>query len=314
MAKILVCIEEINGKLKKSSEELLTAAKGHEIYASFAGAPPATFVEDLKKWNVKELFFSKLTAYNPDSFFDFTIKSIESVKPNFILASSNSTFKDFLPRVAAKTNSAYVSDCTELTIEPLKIRKPMLSGKCFADVEISSNTCAIILTRPNQITVEAQSGSTPPKLTEIPAVESARIKLIKVEQAEGTKADLTEANIIISGGRGLKDAENFKYIYQLAEPIGATVGASRAVVDLGWVSHSLQVGQTGKTVAPSLYIACGISGAIQHLAGMSESKVIVAINKDDKAPIFQKATYGLVGDFFEIVPHLTEEFKKLAEQ
>nr|HRO66063.1 electron transfer flavoprotein subunit alpha/FixB family protein [Pseudobdellovibrionaceae bacterium] len=168
----------------------------------------------------------------------------------------------------------------------------------------------IVLMRPNQLPVGAPKGGTA-AVTEHAAPAANLKTLIKeIVKGAGEKLDLSEANIVVSGGRGLKEAGNFKLLEDLANVLGATVGASRAVVDAGWVSHSMQVGQTGKTVAPSLYIAVGISGAIQHLAGMSGSKVIVAINNDPNAPIFQKATYGIVGDFADVVPKLTEEFRK----
>ena len=170
----------------------------------------------------------------------------------------------------------------------------------------------IVLMRPNQLPVQEGTAGGTPEVKEIPLPQiDLRVIVKDVVKGASEKLDLTEANIIVSGGRGMKGPEHFKLLEELASTLGATVGASRAVCDAGWVPHSMQVGQTGKTVAPTLYIACGISGAIQHLAGMSGSKVIVAINNDPEAPIFQKATYGIVGDVFEVVPKLTEEFKKL---
>jgi electron transfer flavoprotein alpha subunit len=180
-------------------------------------------------------------------------------------------------------------------------------------VDFLNSSTKIILMRANQLPVgEPASGQAEiKKLTLSPADLKTRIK--EIVKGASEKLDLTEANIIVAGGRGMKGPEHFKLLEELAAVLGATVGASRAVVDAGWVPHGMQVGQTGKTVAPTLYIACGISGAIQHLAGMSGSKVIVAINTDADAPIFQKATYGIVGDVFDVVPALTAEFKTLLQ-
>ncbi len=209
-----------------------------------------------------------------------------------------------------------VSDGTEISVsgDDVKVKKPLYSAKCFATAQFMNSPVKIVLMRANQLPVVAADVSKSATITEVIFTKPSLKTLIKeIVKGASEKLDLTEANIIVSGGRGLKEAGGFGMINDLANVLGATVGASRAVVDAGWVSHSMQVGQTGKTVAPSLYIAVGISGAIQHLAGMSGSKVIVAINNDASAPIFQKATYGIVGDAFEIVPKLTEEFRKLLQ-
>jgi electron transfer flavoprotein alpha subunit len=204
-------------------------------------------------------------------------------------------------------------DVTGVTVDggKLTITRPVYAGKVYAQLELKTSP-AIVSVRPN--TFPVAHGSAQAKVEDLtPQVSQDQLgaKVVEVKAAKSEKADLTEAERIVSGGRGLKGPENFKMIEELAAEIGATVGASRAVVDLGWRPHSDQVGQTGKTVSPNLYVAVGISGAIQHLAGMSTSKCIVAVNKDKDAPIFKVADYGIVGDAFEIVPRMTEEIKKL---
>ena len=219
--------------------------------------------------------------------------------------------------MAARLDSGLASDCTvlELNGSTLKVRRPLYAGKCTAEVEFVNSPVRFVLMRPNQLPVGAPDAGASAALKEFPAAPATgKIKCKELLKGTSNKADLTEANMIVSGGRGMQNADNFKILDDLAAALGATVGASRAVADAGWVPHSMQVGQTGKTVAPSLYIACGISGAIQHLAGMSGSKVIVAINKDPDAPIFQKSTYGIAGDLFEVVPKLTEEFKRVLQR
>lgn len=242
---------------------------------------------------------------------------INEKHPILVLASSTVLAKDLFPRVGGATGCGVATDCTSLSINNslASARRPMFAGKITAGVTFQNSPTQIILMRPNALKAgEPQSGKKA-EVVELPAAPKDLKTLVK-EVVAGTsnKLDLTEANIIIAGGRGLKEASNFKFLEDLAATLGATVGASRAVVDAGWVPHDMQVGQTGKTVSPTLYIAVGISGAIQHLAGMSSSKVIVAINKDKDAPIFQRATYGLVGDLFEILPLLNQEFKNLLHE
>lgn len=320
MSSLLVFCEFGSNGLKKSSLELLSAARqsGLKIQALALGSGAKALLPTLGQEGVDTAIFgddTTLDQYNPELFTNLVATLLESKKPSVVLASSSSMARDLFPRVAARLKTGVVSDCVELQISAqgeVKTRRPMYAGKCTAEVVFTDSPIKIVLMRPNQMIVQPSTTPKNPSVEEIKAPVSELHTLIKsvVKGASG-KLDLTEANIIVSGGRGMKDAASFKLLEDLAAVLGATVGASRAVVDAGWVPHTMQVGQTGKTVAPSLYIACGISGAIQHLAGMSGSKVVVAINKDANAPIFQKATYGIVGDVFEVVPLLTEEFKKL---
>ncbi len=318
MSKILVFTEYQNGILKRSSQELLqfAAKSAGSVVALILGTQASEGFAQAGHHGASEVLFSNdsaFNAYNPELFSTAVAEAIQKTQATIVLATTSATGKDLFPRVAAKINAGLVSDGTEISIEgdDVKVKKPLYSGKCFATAQFENANIKIVLMRANQLPVGPADISKSAQISEFSFTKPNLKTLIK-EIVKGTseKLDLTEANIIVSGGRGLKEAGNFKILNDLAAALGATVGASRAVVDAGWVGHSMQVGQTGKTVAPSLYIAVGISGAIQHLAGMSGSKVIVAINNDPNAPIFQKATYGIVGDALEIVPKLTEEFKK----
>jgi electron transfer flavoprotein alpha subunit len=253
-----------------------------------------------------------LKDYSPEGYANAIHAYLSSKNPTAIITGASSTGKDFLPRLAAKFQTGIAADCTEFksTGTTFSVRRPVYAGKCSKSVSFAKSPC-VFSVRPNVLAPAADNAKTP-QIEKVAAnVGTIRAKITQVMAAQVKKVDLTEADIIISGGRSLKSADNFKILQDCAAPLGAAVGASRAAVDAGFAAHDMQVGQTGKTVSPKLYIACGISGAIQHLAGMRTSKVIVAINKDPDAPIFQKADYGLVGDLFEVVPLLTEEFKKL---
>lgn len=315
--KVFVFVES-HGEIKKGSLELLTAAKasGREVIAALVGHNVKGLASAAAQYGAKTVFVSDgadLTHYNPDTYSEILTVMIKESGADVVLASSSTMARDLFPRVAARLDSGVASDCTllELSASGVRARRPLYAGKCTAEVEFVNSPVKFVLMRPNQLPVGAADTSATATTKEFNApTGGGKIKIKEVTKGASSKTDLTEANVIVSGGRGLGNAESFKILEDLANSIGATVGASRAVADAGWVPHSMQVGQTGKTVAPSLYIACGISGAIQHLAGMSGSKVIVAVNKDADAPIFQKATYGAVGDLFEIVPKLTEEFKK----
>lgn len=316
---ILVFCEATETGLKKGALELLSLAKnsGQNVNALVVG-PKGSKSKDLAAhYGAKTVWHcddAQLDNYNPEVFTNLFCDAIKDSGAKFVLATSSLLARDLFPRVAARLDSGVASDCTslEITATSLKARRPLYAGKCSAEVEFVDSPVQIVLMRPNQIPLNKPDTANKAEFKSL-ALKPVDTKTTAKETVRGQvgKVDLTEANIIVSGGRGMKGPEHFKLLDDLAGTIGGTVGASRAVADAGWVPHSMQVGQTGKTVAPTLYIACGISGAIQHLAGMSGSKVIVAINKDPEAPIFQKANYGVVGDLFEVVPKLTEEFRHI---
>jgi electron transfer flavoprotein alpha subunit len=317
MAKVLIFVESSNGKIKKSSLELLSATTGNEVAAILIGENASTVAQSLKNYPVQKAFVfndSKLKDYNSSFYFACFEQVIKKFNPDVLLASGSMAAKDLFPRVAAKFDSGIVADCTAIKISGtnVSVSRPLYSGKCLATAEFTDKSkLKVVLMRPNQLPQPTEASSNCEISEEAFSAPETKVKIKEVVKSSTAKADLTEAGVIVSGGRGMKAPENFKLLEELAETLGATVGASRAVVDAGWVPHAMQVGQTGKTVAPNLYIAVGISGAIQHMAGMSSSKVIVAINKDPEAPIFKKATYGIVGDAFEVLPKLKEEFSKL---
>lgn len=331
--KILAFAEIKDGKFKNTAYEVVSEANkiavetGSELIVLSIGEVSGDEAKKLSGYGSKKLItvdLNELNGKSPDGGFRYSPSSFAKVisevagsqNANIIILSANSLGKDLTGRIAVKTDSAVFNDCTAIKTENGKITasRPVYAGKSIT--QIYSDSEKIILTlRPNVF--KPVAGEVSDIQTEKADINTLNIKesdfssVVKEIIVSSEKLDVAEADRIVSGGRGLREPENFTLIEELASTIGAATGASRAVVDSGWRPHSEQVGQTGKTVSPSLYIACGISGAIQHLAGMSSSKCIVAINKDKDAPIFKIANYGIVGDVFEIIPEMTNEFKKI---
>jgi electron transfer flavoprotein alpha subunit len=318
---ILVFVESRNGQLRKASLEALSEAVrkagGEPVTALLIGSGVKGLAADLGKYSAAKVLVADSDAfasYSTEAFTDALAAAVKAVSPRFVFAAHSSMARDFVPRAAARLDAPCVADVMEIRGEGANLLpvRPMYSGKCFGVYEISS-PLAFITLRAN-IFALAEAGGGSPAIEDL-AVTAGEVKakVAEVQASQGNKVELSEASIVVAGGRGIKGPENWPVLQSLCDSLGAALGASRAVVDAGWIDHQHQVGQTGKTVSPQLYIACGISGAIQHLAGMSSSKVIVAINKDPDAPIFKHATYGLVGDVLEIVPKLTAEITKLHE-
>ncbi len=254
-----------------------------------------------------------LASYAAEAHTEAARIALERIKPETLFIAATAQGKDLAPRLAARLRVGLASDCVAFESQngALVARRPIFAGKAFARVAWSEKRPWIATVRPNTFSPRAEDASHKAEVERIPLGDvKVRARVTGFEKSEGEMLDLTETNIIVSGGRAMQGPENFEILRRLCKVLGATLGASRAAVDAGWIDHSHQVGQTGKVVNPTVYFAVGISGAIQHLAGMSSSRLIVAINKDKDAPIFKIANYGIVGDLYEIVPMLTEEFEK----
>lgn len=317
---ILVVCEHENGAPKKTAYELLSKAR--DLVAGTGGSVSALLIgssntQGLGEHGASTVFTvegSDFTTGATGAWVSAIEAAVAAANPSVVLGSASARTREAFPRLAVRLNAGMASDCTELSVDggAVVARRPMYAGKASVAVRISSDV-ALITARPNSFPGATASGGAV-SASSLPVTLGAGdlvAKVISVEAPKSETIDLTEANRIVSGGRPVDSAENFdQLIRPLAAAMGATVGASRAAVDAGYAPHNEQVGQTGKVVNPSLYIACAISGAIQHLAGMRTSRVIVAINKNPDAPIFEHATYGIVGDIFEVVPALTEEAKK----
>jgi len=319
---ILVVAEHTQGQLKKSSSELLTvarqiaAATGGQVAAFVFGAGSSAASTELSAWGANSVFTAEAGFDKPAPLHLVRVLAevANALQAGAILFSTGSLARDVAGRLAMRLGGTLASDCTALTFAngAFALTRPILAGRVRENAAFRDAAPLIATLRPNAFSIEKPAtpgAGTVQALTTAAASDDLRSIITDTVKSGGTRPELAEARIIVSGGRSLGSAENFKIIYDLADALGAAPGASRAAVDAGYAPHSMQVGQTGKTVNPVLYIAVGISGAIQHLAGMRTSKYIVAINKDANAPILKIADYAIVGDLFQIVPALAAEFR-----
>lgn len=319
---VLVIAEVRNGALRPVALEAVGAAsllaQGGQVAAAVLGEAPAETASQLIAAGAGQVILvtgESLTEYTPEAYLSALDKVLAEFRADAILFGHTATGRDLAPALAAKLDAGAVTDVTGLTVDGDRavFTRPIYAGKAVTR-RVFRQGPIIATLRPNNLPAPALDASRQGEVKRLNldlAKSSLRAVVAEVIRKATTGVDLTAAKIVVAGGRGVKSADGFKPLQELADVLGAAVGASRAACDAGYCDYSWQVGQTGKTVTPDLYIACGISGAIQHVAGMSSSKVVVAINKDPEAPIFKVADYGIVGDLFEVVPVLTQEFKKL---
>ncbi len=313
MKNILVICELRKGDLKKVSVEVVSAAKsiGSEVHCVLIGEGAFSRASELKKYGADKIYVNETKEFLPLSFSKKIASIVKEKSIQTILLPHTISGKEIGARLSSLLESGMISEAMKLDIQGDRViaSKIAHSGKVFVRLKINT-PIQIITIRQNSQEIKEHNGQGEIEKIEIDT-STENIKILSFSEKTSKRVSLTEADIIVSGGRGLKEAQNYKLVEELADILGAATGASRAIVDAGWVDHTLQIGQTGETVSPNLYIALGISGAIQHLSGMGSSKYIVAINKDPDAPIFKIASFGLVHDLFEIIGPLKEKLKSL---
>lgn len=317
----LVVAEARDQKLRQVTLETLHAAKlsadkGDTIAVLLPGSNLDGLAGELAAHGAEQVYIAdheELKVYRPDAYRAVVVQAVEKIGAEAVYFGHTAIGRDLAPQVAASLKAGQISDITGVGKDGDQIvfTRPVYAGKAFEKVAVI-DTPYVVTVRPNNIHVSKPDTTNEVKIESLAFAPPTIRSIIRdiVKKTSG-KIDLSEAKIIVSGGRGVKSADGFKPLELLAEVLGGAVGASRGACDAGYCDYFLQIGQTGKVVTPEIYIACGISGAIQHLAGMSSSRIIIAINKDPEAPIFQVADYGIVGDLFEVVPLLTEEFRQL---
>jgi len=319
LARVLVFCETDGPAIRKGSRQALSAARrlpGASVEALLIGQAAAPAAEALAAFGVARVMVVDYEGdYATGVWVAAAAEAVGEEGTCVFLASHTAIAKDFTPRLGARLNCPQATDVIDLSGElgALQVRRPIYAGKAFETLKTSASRLILTL-RPNAFAEETVNGAAPPEVVHLKGAElpaAARTRVRETLRAEAGEIDLTEADVVVSGGIGVGGPEGFEFLKPLCRALGGALGSSRAAVLAGWISPDHQVGQTGKVVSPQLYVACGISGAIQHRAGMSSSKIIVAINKDEQAPIFEIADYGLCHDLFKVIPPLTEAIQKI---
>lgn len=320
---VLVFCEQRDGQLKKVAFESLLVgfslakAKTTQMAAVILGSGIASLPEQVTRFGVDQVIVAdrpELGRYTPEGYAGVLAELATKHGAKAVVMSATAMGRDLASSLAARLECALLQDCLEVSADGsgnYVALRPVYAGKALERVRVKADSQVTISVRPRAVGQQAETGSSGRVVSADAAAPQLRSEVVEIVKVVRETVELTEAEVIVSGGRGMKGPENFPLLEELARTVGAAVGASRAAVDAGWRDHQDQVGQTGKVVAPTVYIACGISGAIQHLVGISNARCIVAINKDPEANIFKVADYGVVGDLFKVVPLLTEEFRKM---